>query len=166
MATRGRPGNRHPQTPGTVRRGDTEQALRQLTLYDNDGLPVVSHDRQHLQGWITRQDVLQTLATSMSASASEIEHGAIAADFAAQDPEALAHTPSTPLTGYEIVEITITPDSPALGRRAGNISWPRGSLIVAISEGREIVPVRNDAELHAGERIILLAPAAAQLDPS
>ena len=140
-----------------------EQALRQLTLYDHDGLPVVSHDRQHLQGWITRQDVLQTLAASMSASATEIEHGAVAADFAARDPEALAHTPSTPLSGYEIVEITITPESPALGRPAGNIAWPTGSIIVAISEGHEIVPVRNDTELHAGERIILLAPAASRL---
>ena len=117
-----------------------EQALRQLTLYDHDGLPVVSHDRQHLRGWITRQDVLQTLATSVSSSAAEIEHGAVAADFAARDPEALAHTPSTPLSGYEIVEITITPESPALGRPAGNIAWPPGSLIVAISEGHEIVP--------------------------
>jgi CIC family chloride channel protein len=143
-----------------------EQALRQLTLYDHDGLPVVSHDRQHLQGWITRQDVLQTLATSVSSSATEIEHGAIAADFAAQDPEALAHTPSTPLSGYEIVEITITPESPALGRHAGNISWPPGSLIVAVSQRHHIVPVRYDTELHAGERIILLAPAASHLDPS
>jgi CIC family chloride channel protein len=143
-----------------------EQALRQLTLYDHDGLPVVSHDRQHLQGWITRHDVLQTLATSVSSSATEIERGAIAADFAARDPEALAHTPSTPLSGYEIVEITITPESPALGRRAGNISWPPGSLIVAVSQRHHIVPVRYDTELHAGERIILLAPAASHLDPS
>jgi len=135
-----------------------EQALRQLTLYDHDGLPVVSHDRQHLRGWITRQDVLQTLATSVSASAAGIEQGAVAADFAAQDPDALAHTPSTPLSGYEIVEITITPDSPALGRCAGNIAWPTGSIIVAVSEGHAIVPVHNDTELHAGERIILLAP--------
>ena len=124
---------------------------------------MLSHDRQHLQGWITRQEVLQTLATSVSSSAAEIEHGAVAADFAARDPEALAHTPSTPLSGYEIVEITINPESPALGRRAGNIAWPPGSLIVAISEGHEIVPVRNDTELHAGEQIILLAPAATQL---
>ena len=137
-----------------------EQALRQLTVYDHDGLPVVSHDRQHLTGWITRADVLQTLANSASSSAAEIEHGAIAAGFAAQDPKALAHTPSTPLSGYEIIEITITPQSPALGRQAGNIAWPPGSLIVAIGEGHEITPVRNDTELHAGERIILLAPAA------
>jgi chloride channel protein, CIC family len=136
-----------------------EQALRQLTLYDHDGLPVVSHDRQ-LRGWITRQDVHQALTTSVSSSAAEIEHGALAADFAARDPEAVAHTPSTPLSGYEIVEIAITPESPALGRPAGSIAWPRGSIIVAISEGHEIVPVRKDTELHAGERIILLAPAA------
>ena len=141
-----------------------EQALRQLTLYDHDGLPVVSHDRQHLQGWITRQDILETLATSASSSAAEIEHGAVAADFASPDPRALAHTPSTPLSGYEIVEITITPESPALGRPVGEIAWPPGSIIVAISEGHEIVPVRDDTELHAGERIILLAPAASHLN--
>ena len=81
-------------------------------------------------------------------------------------PKRFAHTPSTPLSGYEIVEITITPESPALGRPAGNIAWPPGSLLVAISEGHEIVPVRDDTELHAGERIILLAPAASQLQPS
>ena len=32
-----------------------EQALRQLTLYGPSGLPVLSDDREHLQGWITRQ---------------------------------------------------------------------------------------------------------------
>ncbi len=143
-----------------------EQALRQLTLYDHDGLPVVSHDRDHLQGWVTRQDVLETLAASVSSSAAEIEHGAVAADFGARDPTALAHTPSTPLRGYEIVEITITPESPALGRSPDNIRWPSGSVIVAISDGHEIVPVRNDTKLHAGERIIILAPAAPQLSPS
>ena len=137
-----------------------EQALRQLTLYDHHGLPVISHDRQHLQGWITRHDVLQTLATSVGSSTREIEYGAIAADFAVRDPEALAHTPSTPLTGYEIVEITINPHSPALGRRVGNISWPPGSLIVAVTDGQQMIPVHNDTELHAGERVTLLAPTA------
>ena len=100
----------------------------------------------------------------MSSSIREIEHGAIAADFAARDPEALAHTPSTPLSGYEIVEITINPESPALGRPAGNIAWPPGSLIVGVTDGDESVPLRNDTELHAGERIILLAPAASHLN--
>ena len=143
-----------------------EQALRQLTLYGHHGLPVISNDQRHLQGWITRHDVLQTLAKSVSASTREIERGAIAADFAVRDPNALAHTPSTPLDGYEIVEITINPGSPALGRRVGNIAWPPGSLVVALTDGQEIVPLRNNTELHAGERVILLAPAASHLDQS
>ncbi|MGB0091799.1 MAG: chloride channel protein, partial [Solirubrobacteraceae bacterium] len=137
-----------------------EQALRQLVIYGRDGLPVISHDGLHLQGWITRHDVLRVLAQSVSSSAREIEHGALAADFAVKDPGSCAHAPSTPLRGYEIVEITIGPESPALGRRIGAISWPPGSRVVAVTEGGEIVPLRNDTELRAGERIILLAPAA------
>ena len=143
-----------------------EQALRQLTLYGPHGLPVISNDREHLQGWITRHDVLHTLAKSARASIREIEHGAIAADFAAPDPKTLAHTPSTPLTGYEIVEITINPQSPALRRPIGTIAWPPGSLIVAITDGQESVPPRNDTQLHAGERVILLAPAPSHPDPN
>src|SRR5664279_1624616 len=90
-----------------------EQALRQLTLYGRAGLPVLSADREHLQGWITRQNVLETLSQTVQASEQSIEHGAVAADFGADDPSLAAHRPSTPLTGYEIVELTIAPDSPA-----------------------------------------------------
>jgi hypothetical protein len=32
--------------------------------------------------------------------------------------------------------------------------------VVAISEGRELVAPRGDAELRAGERVIILAPTA------
>ena len=143
-----------------------EQALRQLTLYGDHGLPVISHDRQHLQGWITRHDVLHTLGENVSSSIREIEHGAIAANFAVPDPKALAHTPTTPLSGYEIVEITINPGSPALGRRVDNIAWPPGSLIVALTHGHDSVPLRNDPELHAGDRVTLLAPAPSHPGPS
>ena len=38
------------------------QALRQLELYGRDGLPVLSSDGQHLQGWITSQNVLQAVS--------------------------------------------------------------------------------------------------------
>ena len=41
------------------------QALRQLELYGRDGLPVISADGQHLQGWITSQNVLQAVARHM-----------------------------------------------------------------------------------------------------
>jgi len=138
-----------------------EQALRQLVLYGRAGLPVLSHDGEQLQGWITRQNVLRALADSVEASGPDIERGAVAADFAADDPTASAHAASAPLGGYEIVEVSIAPESPALGRRLDQISWPPGCLVVAVTEGREIVPPHPDSKIRVGERIILLAPTDA-----
>ena len=46
------------------------QALRQLELYGRDGLPVISADGQHLQGWITTQNVLQAVARHIRTAAA------------------------------------------------------------------------------------------------
>ena len=143
-----------------------EQALRQLTLYGHDGLPVVSHDRaapprlDHPPGCAPEARYQRQLLRRRDRARRRRSR------LRRPGPRGTrAYTQHT-LAGYEIVEITITPESPALGRPAGNIAWPPGSVVVAIGEGHEIVPVRNDTELHAGERIILLAPAASQLHPS
>jgi CIC family chloride channel protein len=137
-----------------------EQALRQLTLYGRVGLPVLSADRQHLRGWITRRQILRALSSSVSASARDVERGAEAAEFAVDDPSSRIHLPTSPLSGYETVEITIDARSPALGKGVDDVLWPPGCLVVAISEGRELVAPRGDAELRAGERVIILAPTA------
>jgi len=142
-----------------------EQALRQLVMYGGDGLPVLSHDGQHLHGWITRHNVLGALADSVRSSTAQIEQGALAADFAVPDPSSFAHTPSTPLRGYEILEITIGPSSPALGRRADEVKLPTGSRLVAVTRGREIIAPHHTA-LRAGERLIILAPADGSHDPA
>ena len=65
----GGPGPARPALPGPVTHQrhpqvlfaseSLGQALRQLELYGRDGLPVVSADGEHLQGWITSQNVLQ-----------------------------------------------------------------------------------------------------------
>jgi CIC family chloride channel protein len=134
-----------------------EQARRQLILYGRDGLPVLSREGC-LLGWITRADILRALATNLDASETEAQAGAAAAEFAVADPEAAAHTPSTPLRGYGTLELRIFPDSPALGRRVGEVDWPRGSIPVAVTQGREIHAAQPDLELQAGERVIVLAP--------
>ena len=136
-----------------------EQALRQLTLYDHDGLPVISHDGQHLLGWITRRGVLRAVSESVRSSASEIERGAVAAKCAVPDAESAAHVPSSPLNGYAIIELAVGPGSPALHRRVGDFPWPAGSAVVAATRGHEIVPLRSDSELRAGQQVILLTPA-------
>jgi len=136
-----------------------DQALRQLVLYGPAGLPVLSHDGERLLGWITRQNVLGAIAQRVGASAREIEQSALAGEYARPDAETHAHTPSTPLDGYEVVEIVIGPHSPALGQRLDEISWPPRAIAAAVTEGREIVAPRPDLKLRVGERVVLLAPA-------
>ena len=137
-----------------------EQALRQLVLYGHSGLPVLSHDSERVLGWLTRQNVLSAIAQRLGASAQEIEQGALAGEYARPGAKAHVHVPSTPLNGYDLVEIVIGPRSPALGRRLGEVAWPPGSLAVAVTEDREIVVPGADTELRSGERVVLLTPTA------
>ena len=134
-----------------------EQALRQLTLYGPSGLPVLSDDRERVQGWITRHNILDALARTVQASDQSIERGALAADFAADDPSQAAHRSSTPLTGYQIVELTVSTDSSALGRRVDEISWPTGCVVVAVTTP-DMGPTSSEAILRTGSRIVILAP--------
>ena len=143
---------------------DLEQALRQLVLFGRDGLPVLSHDGQQLRGWITRQDLLQALGDRVAAATPEIERGALAAEFAVDDPEATVHEPTTPLRGYRIVAAMIAPDSPARGRRVEALELPAGSLLVAVSHRGRMVPPRNDTRLRPGDQVILLTPVPSE-DP-
>ena len=43
-----------------------DQALRQLVVYGRDGLPVLSDDGQSVQGWVTNNRVLQTIAQKIN----------------------------------------------------------------------------------------------------
>jgi CIC family chloride channel protein len=134
------------------------QALRQLTLHGRSGLPVLSGNREHLRGWITRRDVLGALAASIEAAGRRIETGAVAADFGAEDSDSAAHQSGAPLHGYEIVDLSITPDSSAAGRRVDEVPWPRGMIVVAVTRAGEVAPALPTTTIHAGERVVLLAP--------
>jgi chloride channel protein, CIC family len=136
-----------------------EQALRQLVLYGRDGLPVLSHDGQTLEGWITRNNVLRALDERIRLAALDIERGAEAADVNDAHPSARVRVPSTPLRDRNVVELTVDAHSPVCGRQLGEISLPAEQRIVAITEGREIVAPDPELVLRSGDRIIVLAPA-------
>ncbi|HZO76410.1 MAG TPA: chloride channel protein [Solirubrobacteraceae bacterium] len=144
---------------------DLEHARRQLVLYGRDGLPVISRDG-HLRGWLTRADVLRALATEVRSSEEEVEEGAVAAEFAVENPLAAIHVPSTPLRGYQMLELRILEDSPASGRRVGDIQWPPGCIVAAVTTGREVRVARPDLPLEPGERVIVLAPAREEEHPT
>ncbi|MGC2168555.1 MAG: chloride channel protein [Acidimicrobiales bacterium] len=136
-----------------------EQALRQLELYGQDGLPVLSPDRNHLTGWMTRQSVIRAIAQSLRDSTHEVEKGALAAEFAVDDPASHVHDPPSPLEGYDVIEITVSPESPELGRSVGDVPWPSGCLVVAVTGVGGLDSPRGEVDLKAGDRVTLLAPA-------
>ncbi|MBO0769237.1 MAG: hypothetical protein J2O48_11200, partial [Solirubrobacterales bacterium] len=136
---------------------DLEQARRQLVLYGRDGLPVLSHDG-HLQGWLTRADILNALTNKLKATETEIQQGAAAVEGNARSVPAAGPEPTRPLPGYELLEVRVHPDSPALDRSIAEIPWPAGSTVVALTQAREVRAAQSGMRLQAGERVLVLAP--------
>lgn len=139
------------------------QALRQLVLYGRDGLPVISADRQRLCGWIINRNVLAAINSRLHATAAEAAQGEQAARFATPDPSG-RHDPPNPLDGYTILEITVTADAAAAGRRVMDVEWPVGSVVVATTHRGHTVAAHDHTQLKAGDRITVLVPATASPD--
>jgi len=135
-----------------------EQALRQLVLYGRSGLPVLSTDGEHLAGWVTRHGVLRALADRFGASALRPDILEPGRESAKQRAGRGGPDAQQPLAGYEIVDITISPQSETVGQRLDNVRWPPGAIVVAIGEDRELVAAHGDEEVRSGQHVIVLAP--------
>jgi CIC family chloride channel protein len=136
------------------------QALRQLELYGRDGLPVISDDGQHLQGWITSQNVLQAVARHMHATPAG------AAQAQPHGPQDDFREAPDPLRGYQILEITIAAGSPAAGQALGGTSWPPGWVPVSVLDNHTLRDPDPGITLAPGDRINLLAREPRSPEPS
>jgi chloride channel protein, CIC family len=147
----------HRHHPQVLFAGESlSQALRQLELYGRDGLPVISADRQHLQRWITSQNVLQAVARHMHAAPAAAPASRAAA-LSVSGPPAARRPPSAPLRGYQILEITISAGSPAAGKTIGGTSWPPGWIPVTILDNHTLRDSDPGITLAPGDRVNLLA---------
>ena len=133
------------------------QALRQLVVYGRDGLPVLSEDGQCLLGWVTNNRVLHTVAQKINTAQAQTDQAQLAAEWALPDPESALREPPTPLRGYQILEVTIEPGSPAAGRALQTITWPAGANVVSVLHNRRIRDPDPAMALSPGDRIIVLA---------
>ena len=143
------------------------QALRQLVVYGRDGLPVLSADGQQVQGWVTNNSVLQTVARKINTAQAQATQAQLAADWALPDPQSALRDPPTPLRGYQILEITIPDDSPAAGQPLRALTWPPGWTTVSVLHNRRMRYPNPAITLSPGDRIILLAsePGRAATQP-
>jgi CIC family chloride channel protein len=136
------------------------QALRQLEVYGHDGLPVLSADGHQIPGWVTTPDVLRAIARQITTGQTQTRQAQVSADWDETDPGALSQHPPTPLPGYQFTEITITPGSPADGRKLADVSWPPGTTPVIVLRGRQFRPPRPELTLAPGDRVSLLTAAS------
>jgi chloride channel protein, CIC family len=130
------------------------QALRQLEAYGRDGLPVLSADGQHVEGWVTSTSVLQEAGRQIRSTQAQAGTGP---DHRNQPSPPAG--PPTLLPGYEVIEITIGRDSPAADQELRNVTWPPGSTPASILRGGRLRAADPGVTLAHGDRVILLAPA-------
>jgi CIC family chloride channel protein len=135
------------------------QALRQLEVYGHDGLPVLSADGRQIRGWITAPGVLRAIARQLTAAQAETARTQAAADGEPSDPDALRQHPPTPLPGYRLTEITLSPDSPGTGQKLKDVTWPRAGIPLSVLRGRRPRPPHPELVLAPGDHVNLLTPA-------
>jgi chloride channel protein, CIC family len=141
------------------------QTMRQLDVYGRDGLPVISTDGSQVEGWITNQSVLQAVARKIGSSPDRAADGTGEANGNGTAPQrgagaaAAAAEPPNPLPGYQVLEITIEPGSPAAGRKLGTVAWPPGCIPVSVLRRHSLEEPEPGRRLEPGDRVSLLAPA-------
>ncbi len=142
------------------------QALRQLELYGRDGLPVIADDGQHLQGWITTQNVLQAVARHIRTAQAGTTQPQPPAGPAPHSPHDDLRQAPTPLGGYQVLEITIAAGSPAAGQALGDTTWPPGWTPVTVLDNHTLRDPDPGITLVPGDRISLLAPTQQNPQPA
>ena len=112
-----------------------------------------------VQGWVTNASVLRSIARRIDASGQQVPEGQLAAEWALTDPDSALREPPTPLTGYQVLEVTLPDDSPAAGQPLGTVTWPPGWTPVSALHNRQLGTPDPGLVLSPGDRINLLVPS-------
>ncbi len=156
-----------PSLPGLVTYAGNPQAvlaseslagtLRQLEAHGRDGLPVLSGDGRQVQGWITNASVLRAIAREIDTAGQRAGAAPVTAG-----PGTGPGAAPTPLPGYQVIEVRLREDSPAVGRALGTISWPPGCTTVSVLRHRKLEDPDPALILAADDQINLLARLPAE----
>jgi len=141
------------------------QTMRQLEAYGRDGLPVLSTDGTQVQGWITNGSVLQAVAREIGTSPQQATAAARNGSRPRRRSGSPAGQPPTPLPGYQVLEITVQPGSPAAGKKLSAVTWPHGCIPVSVLRRRSLQEPDPEVTLAPGDRVGLLAPTPPAASP-
>jgi trk system potassium uptake protein TrkA len=65
-----------------------------------------------------------------------------------------------------LIEVTLTADSPIMGRSIVDAGFPRGSSVVAIVRAGDVVVPRGDTSFHLGDEVLVLVTDEAEAEVS
>jgi len=60
----------------------------------------------------------------------------------------------------ELVEITLSADSPVIGERVGDVAWPADTALTAIVRGTRVITPTSDDPLEIGDELVFIATPA------
>jgi CIC family chloride channel protein len=119
------------------------RAVRRMATIDVGRLPVVSaDDHSRLVGLVRRSDVVKAYRQ------------AVARSLAAQQRKQVRRLRD--LSGTQFVELRITADAPAAGRRVREVSWPSRTILTSIRRDGEVIMPNGDTELCTNDEVTVL----------
>jgi chloride channel protein, CIC family len=137
------------------------QTLRRLQAHGRDGLPVLSDDGLQVRGWITAASVLRAVAVETGAAtqpgpapARGRERAVTQVPAGQPDPA----RPAAPQPGYQVIEVTVGADSPAVGQPLGSVCWPGGSFPVSVLREHSLHEPDPRLIVAPGDQVSLVAP--------
>lgn len=118
-------------------------ALRRMAPRDLSRLPVVSRDDPHrLVGLVRRNDIVRAY-----------ELGVVRREEARRRAEVLQSMRDDHVA---FVDISLPPESLAVGKSIAELSLPRQAVLVSIRRGKDLLIPHGDTELQAGDMITIL----------
>ena len=69
---------------------------------------------------------------------------------------------SFPSGGVAIVQVDLSTKSSVAGARVRDVPWPRGTLLVSVLRGEEVLVPEGALTVRAGDRLLLLAPPSVE----
>ena len=148
------------ETPAPLARGtDLEHALQQLIRQERTALPVVLEHTSTMVGWLTHRDLLIAYNARLERSVARAESFSVG-------EASVAHASSgasglQDLKDFRIVDIELSGDTPPVGQRVADISWPPRSLVIAVRRDGHVDVPTGETRLEHGDRLTVLVPSDA-----
>jgi trk system potassium uptake protein len=140
-----------------------------VTGDDEDNMVICQMAKHHFQVPRTiarvnnpkNESLFRHLGVDEVISPTKMALGAIEQDIPVHEVLHLAQLGASEL---ELLEAQIGPDSPAIGRRAADITLPEGCSIFVLLRGDQVMSLRGETVFQTGDKVLAVSRADCELD--